>query len=434
LRVAITSLGCKVNQCDAGELACQLRQAGFEVVSFEADADLYLVNTCSVTQKSDYQCRQMIRRAAAKQGAAGVVVTGCYAQRAPEELVCLPGVKLVVGNRDKDRLPELLGAMWGKNNEEGINGGRVQGVTASPVRENFPRRSRAFVKIQDGCNASCAYCVVPSVRGPSSSVPVEKIKESLRRAGQSGYQEAVLTGIHLGAYGADLAPPLNLADLLDWAEKERPVARLRLSSLEPTEIPSHINRYLGPSGILCPHFHLPLQSGDDGVLSAMRRPYDREFLRLTLKRLFQLRPDLAVGADILVGFPGETDEAFRHSLELIEEFPLAYLHVFPFSRRPGTPAADMKEQVDDQTIRQRAGMMRKLGEEKKRLYREQFVGKQLSVLLLGQSDQKGNLGGLSANYLKVMVTSVGKEDANRIVTVDVKESRNGILWGRRVDE
>lgn len=425
--MAIASLGCKVNQCDGAEIGRGLGALGGVPGPFGSAVDIYVINTCSVTQKSDYQSRQLIRRAARYNPGAVIVVTGCYATRAPGELAGLPGVQLVIGNENKAELPAVIGEKFLDRSGFPLGPLREESETGD-IYPSLPGHTRAFVKIQDGCNSSCTYCVVPSVRGACRSVPLEEVKRQLTHLGRAGYQEAILTGIHLGKYGEDLSPAVSLRELIAWADKERPVTRIRLSSLEPTEIPDEIVSYMQTGGILCPHLHIPLQSGDDGILAAMGRPYDAGFFRRRLRELFAALPEIAIGLDVMVGFPWEDEEAFLRTAELIRELPIAYLHVFPFSRRPGTPAAVMTGQVAEKIKKDRAAVLRACGEEKKKRYALGFIGRKLSVLIY--ESKENIMSGIAANYLPVTINGGLPRQVNSIIDVVAERYSAGFVRGQ----
>ncbi len=319
VRVAVVTLGCKVNQCESAGIAEAMAARGMTIVPFEAEADVYVVNTCTVTGRTDYQSRQLIRRAIRRNPAATVFVTGCYAQRAPEEIARIPGVRVVAGNAEKANLPQLL--------QELAAGGEAL-VRVGDIRDEqefsrlgastFPEHTRAFLKIQDGCDAFCSYCIVPHSRGPSRSLPPGEVASRIASLAAGGYREVVLAGIHLGAYGRDLTPPAELAGVIRRVTAERPVERLRLSSIEPREVTDELIALMGSSRVLCRHLHIPLQSGDDGILAAMRRDYDAAFFRDLLRRIGAAVPGVAVGIDVMVGFPGESEDAFANTLRLVE--------------------------------------------------------------------------------------------------------------------
>lgn len=401
LKVAINTLGCKTNQSDAASLAAELKGQGHKLISFKEKADVYIIFTCTVTGKTDYQSRQLVRQAISRNPQAQVIVTGCYAQTAPAALAAIPGVDFIVGVTEEARIPELMGA--GQKNKE------VQ-IYVSPVEESssFLERSaplatphtRAFLKIQDGCEAFCSYCLVPYARGRNRSLPLPAVLTKIEELCQAGYQEIVLTGIHLGTYGTDLNPPQSLLKLLSALEDFPAAVRFRLSSLEPTEINSSLIELLATARKICPHLHIPLQSGDDEILKKMHRPYTSTFFAQLINTLYKSIPHLAMGTDIICGFPGEDDQAFQNTLNLLRDLPLAYLHVFPFSKRPGTPAAEFPEQVPSSLIKERCQILRKLGEEKRHLFYKAYEGRVLLVLVEGKKE-KGLWGGYSRNYIPI---------------------------------
>jgi threonylcarbamoyladenosine tRNA methylthiotransferase MtaB len=301
--------------------------------------------------------------------------------------------------------------------------------------QRFPGHTRAFLKVQDGCNAFCSYCIVPYARGRSRSLPPEIVRERLLDLAGAGYREVVLTGIHLGTYGQDLTPPTNLVNLLQQIEDLGVAGRLRLSSIEPQEISEDLLRLFARSSIICPHMHIPLQSGDDTILSLMNRHYDRTFFRSIVEKILEARHETALGLDVMVGFPGEGENAFEQTYRLIEELPVAYLHVFPFSKRPGTPASTMKGQVREEDKKRRAQQLRYLGSEKRRLFMERFIGKRLRVLIEGRRDKKtGYLSGFSQNYLPVAVANGYSALVNTVTTVIPSEMVGGVLCGEAIHE
>lgn len=433
--VALATLGCKVNQCDTAAVAEALREAGFAVVPFPGPADVFVINTCTVTARTDFQSRQLIRRAC-RISPGAVVVTGCYAQCRPEELSRIPGVRSIVGNAEKDRLPGIVGEILGEEHPRGT-GAAVEVGDIRDCREPgrlwagaFPDHTRAFLKIQDGCEAACSYCIVPRARGPVRSVPPTVVVRRLRHLAGAGYREVVLTGIHLGAYGRDLEGAGGLTDLLERIENEGVVDRLRLSSIEPGEITERMLALLRRGDHLCRHLHVPLQSGDDGILRAMNRTYGREFYRALMERIVREVPDCAVGADVMAGFPGEDERAFANTLRLIEDLPLAYLHVFPYSRRPGTAAADFPDLVGDGEKKTRAAVLRDLGSRKRQAFASRFVGREVMVLLEDRRDREtGFRSGFSGEYVPVVVTDGEERHVNRMVPVVPRETREGRLVG-----
>lgn len=425
-QAAIVTLGCKTNQFESAAISEQLQQAGYQMIPFEEGAELVIVNTCTVTAATDSQSRNLIRRARRLNEQARVVVTGCYAQVDAETLADLPGVALVVGNQEKE---DFLKQLTDLDNAEG----RIavadirQPDQAKPMAlTSFEQRSRAFVQIQNGCDAFCSYCIIPYARGRSRSVAVEDVVAQINRLAQAGHAEVVLTGIHIGNYGQDLTPATSLLGLLKEIEAKSPVRRLRLGSVEPTEIPVELRDYVAASDWICPHYHIPLQSGDDETLKRMNRHYTTAFFADLVNDIKQRQPEAAIGLDLIVGFPGEADEAFERTYAFLKSLPMTHLHVFPYSRRPGTPAADMPAQVPGDVAKERAARLRALGEERQRDFARTFIGEKLEIVVEG--GEKGGLRkGLSRNYLPVYVpadqVSAGESHLVRIVG----ESADGLL-------
>ncbi len=426
LTAALATLGCKTNQFESAAMRESLERAGYRVVPFAAGAELVVVNTCTVTSATDAQSRNLVRRARRLNPACRVVVTGCYAQIDPQALVDLPGVSLVIGNEEKRILADLLGD---SRREIRLQVGDISAATGAgiPVLAAFAERSRAFVQIQNGCDACCSYCIIPHARGPSRSASPEQVLNQLRQLAAQEVAEIVLTGIHVGAYGLDLQPQSGLLELLLRIEAETPVSRLRLGSIEPTEIDHQLISHLAASKVLCPHLHIPLQSGDDAVLSHMRRPYGREEFRALIERVATLIPEAAVGLDVIAGFPGETEGEFENTVRLIEELPISHLHVFPFSKRPGTAAAAMPGQLPGDVKKARAERLRLLGAEKLAAFAARFVGRELEVVVEG-GGKGGWLKGLTRNYLEVRFEGPA-ELVGRCATVRVVAAASGILSG-----
>jgi threonylcarbamoyladenosine tRNA methylthiotransferase MtaB len=426
-RVAMATLGCKVNQCESAGIAEALAARGMTLVPFEEVADGYIINTCTVTGRTDYQSRQFIRRAIRKNPAAAVLVTGCYAQRAPEEIARISGVRFITGNNEKERIPDILCEMTAGVPRILVGDIRKEKAISRLGATVFPKHTRIFLKIQDGCDAFCSYCIVPHARGASRSLPPEEVLERIASISRAGYREIVLSGIHLGAWGRDLQPRADLVTLVRSIVEGYAVDRLRLSSIEPRDLNEEIIALIGASGTVCRHLHVPLQSGDDGILAAMRRDYDAAFFRDLVWKLHTAVPGIAVGIDVMAGFPGETEDAFANTLRLVEEMPLAYLHVFPYSRRPGTPAATMSGQLSEEEKKRRAERLRAVGAAKRQAFAERFIGRPLSVLIEGRTDRNtGYPAGFSDNYIPVAVRGDGVT-ANRIVRVIPETFQGGCL-------
>ena len=424
-KIAITTLGCKINQFESAAMTEALAQDGYSMVPFSEMADVYVINSCTVTAKTDAESRRLIRRATRLNPDARVVVTGCYAQMAGDELLKLPGVNLILGNSEKKDIVGFLKGLGDQPKAVVTDISKERSGAATPL-ESFAEHTRAFLQVQNGCDARCAYCIVPFARGASRSVAPQEALDGMASFAAKGFKEIVLTGIHLGGYGLDLTPPTDLLGLLSRAEERALVTRLRIGSVEPTEVSQELVRFMATSRMVCPHLHLPLQSGSDGVLARMNRGYTTELFRGVVDSLVQAMPDICLGTDVIAGFPGETDEEFNETYRFIESLPLAYLHVFPFSQRPGTPAATMTPQLHPRVIKERAEALRTLSEKKKCDYAAGFVGRELQVLV--QKDEEGRKG-LSRNYLPVLIE--GSEGLlNNEVTVLITGSRGGELVGR----
>ncbi len=422
LKIAMATLGCKTNQSDAASLASELVFQGHEIVPFREAADVYIIHTCTVTQKTDYQSRQLIRRSIAGNPGAQVIVTGCYAQVSPEPLLSITGVDFVVGVGERGKIPGILGSKT-KRREIRLLSSLVEEQrcfddTRLPL---FAERTRAYLKVQDGCNSFCSYCIVPYARGRNRSLPLERALSKARDLSSQGFKEIILTGIHLGTYGRDLVPAHSLLRLLQALEGENMDLRVRLSSVEPAEFSPALIDFLAGAKKVCPHLHIPLQSGDDGILQRMNRNYSSALFEALVNHLVQAIPDLAIGLDVIAGFPGEDEKAFENTVSLIATLPIAYLHVFPFSARKGTPAAGFSGQVPSGVIKARCQILRELGEKKRRLFYGAFRGRNLKVLVEGKKDREsGMLKGYSGNYIPVLVQA-GDEHINREVEVRVTE-------------
>ncbi|GFO59320.1 tRNA (N(6)-L-threonylcarbamoyladenosine(37)-C(2))-methylthiotran sferase MtaB [Geomonas silvestris] len=427
-KIAITTLGCKINQFESAAMTEALGQEGFVIVPFSEAADVYVINSCTVTAKTDAESRRLIRRAGRQNPDAKVVVTGCYAQMSSSEILELPGVHLVLGNSEKRDIVSLIKEVEDTPKAVVSDIMQVRSGESAPL-ESFAEHTRAFLQVQNGCDARCAYCIVPYARGASRSVSPEEALDGMAGFVAQGFKEVVLTGIHLGGYGLDLNPATDLLNLLKMAEERVPVQRLRVGSIEPTEVPPEMIAFLAQSQKVCPHLHLPLQSGSDGVLARMNRGYTTALFREVAEALALAVPGICLGTDIIAGFPGETEAEFEETYRFLEGVPLAYLHVFPFSQRPGTPAATMPGQVHSRIVKERAEALRRLSEAKSAAYAQGFLGQTLKVLV--QKDADGRKG-LSRNYLPVLVNG-GSDLVNREVSVLITEAKGGELVGNVVE-
>lgn len=395
---ALASLGCRANQEELEALRSQLLAQGAREVPYPGPADVVIVNTCAVTASAQAQSRQAVRRAA-RGGPSRLIVTGCGAQLAPAQFAALPGVSGVVGNRGKAGIVTALGAA-GRAPGSGVAVDWTEdaSVTAFLPRRGSaaPLRTRALLKVQDGCDATCAYCIVPRLRGrPVSRDPAEVLAEAERLAA-GGVREIVLTGVNLGLYGRG---GLGLAGLLERLEGLPAGVRLRLSSLEPMTVEGAFLERFAASARICAHLHLPLQSGDDGVLARMGRPYDAAGFAALVARITHARPRLGLGVDVIAGFPGETEAAFAATLALLEALPITYLHAFAYSPRPGTPAADMPDPVPAPLRRARVRALRELDARLRRRFRERLRGTRATVLVERLRD--GEFEGVSGEYVRV---------------------------------
>ncbi len=429
MRIAITTLGCKINQYDSAVIQGRLGER-HRFVRFEEAADCYVINTCTVTDRADWEARQLVRRAKRANPAARVIVTGCYAQVSPAEVAGVPGVDYVVGLNRLDDLVRFVSApMLTRDPEIAVSDVvRERGVPVLGARA-LPGHTRAFLKIQEGCNYSCSYCIIPTARGLSRSVSPRDVMEQVRVLAGEGYQEIVLTGIHLGGYGQDLRPKTDLSNLVEMIVDGGLIPRLRLSSLDPREVTDRLLKLIASSAALCPHLHVCAQAGDDRILKQMRRNYDTLYYRELLSKAREELPDAALGSDIIVGFPGESDAQFEASLEYFASLPLTYFHVFPYSPRRGTAAVSLPGQVPAAVKKSRGRRMRELGKRKKREFHEQFLGKTVAVLVEEKADKgSGRHRGFSRNYLPVMI-SRGAEFTNREVAVRVEGLQNDWLVG-----
>lgn len=412
-RFFIQNFGCRATQADGAALGAMLTGKGYEETSDAADAGIIVLNTCTVTANADSDAREAIRRAHRNNPSANILVTGCYAQRSPQELSKLPGVRWVVGNSHKIQIPEIASRPKAEFHGEIIVGDiREQLDFLSAPVEDGGDRTRPNLKIQDGCNNVCSFCVIPSVRGRSRSAPAEQVIRQVEKLSLR-YREIVLSGINLGRWGRDPGrPQTRLVALIRRLLDETPIERLRLSSVEPMDFSDELLDLMASSGRIARHVHAPLQSGCDSVLKRMKRRYRTRHYEDRILRARRLMPEAAIGADVMTGFPGETDAEFEESRAFIERMPFTYLHVFTYSERPGTPAAEWREQVPVPVRKQRNEILRRLASDKNASFRQEFAGKRLSVVTLDPGRPA-----LSSNYLNVELAT--PRPANEIVEVEI---------------
>lgn len=409
MKISLLSLGCKVNQAEMADLESSLKGKGAEIVGLSDKPDICVINTCTVTAKSDYQSRQLIRRAA--RSSAWVMVTGCYSELHKESIKAMEGVEEVISNADKSNIINMI----------------RPDIKSSPLIP-ATSRSRYFLKVQDGCDRYCSYCVIPLARGKPRSVEPERAISEVKRAVSEGYKEVVLTGIHLGLYGADVG--MTLVGLLERIITETAVKRLRLSSLEINEIDERLLA-LFETGRICRHLHVPLQSGDDGILKAMKRGYDSGHFYNKIMQVMEVLGDIALGTDVIAGFPGEGEKEFENTLNLLNSLPFTYIHSFPYSPRPGTWAANLKETVPAGEKKKRVTLLKGLSERKRDAYMHAQIGKSLDALA-EQQRPDGTYLGTSSNYLKVRFAA-GHCPRRSVVSVRVVGVQEGCLLGERIN-
>jgi len=432
--VALGTLGCRLNQVESQEMGALLERSGFRVVSAEDAAQVYVVNTCTVTGRADLSDRQLVRRMARRNPEAFVVVTGCLAQTDPAAVAAIPGVDLIVGNQEKYRLPELLHSLV-KRPRPTLAVGDVTAARGIPVAPltRVAGRSRAFVKIQDGCQHRCAFCIVPAARGGSRSQDLKVVLDQVRARVEAGYLDITLTGVDIGHYGWDLYPRTSLAALVHALAGIEGLGWLRLSSVLPSYFTPELIEAVTTLPVVAPHLHLPLQSGSDRVLRLMRRPYHTRMYRDLVHRIADAVPGLGLGADVIVGHPGESDEDFEATLAFVDSLPFSYLHVFSYSDRRGTEAAGRPDHVGPALIRERSRRLRRLGREKSLVFRCGLAGSRHRAVVLETRDPRsGLLSGLTANYVEVLFEgpdSLGR----RMVTLEVDETSGDRTYGRLLE-
>ena len=402
----IITLGCKVNQYESDGISQELDQKGWEKAKPLEKVDAVIVNTCAVTSKAGMQSRQAVRKLVRENPDARVIVTGCHVQTDPDAIKNIDQVDAIVCHKEKTHIADHIRSICDNGHAPAfapVDHSRANTFNSFDQAVSGSM-TRAYLKIQDGCNAFCTYCIVPYARGGSVSMPEDQVFEHLTQLADKGYKEVILTGIHTGLYGVDFKKKSSLASLLGKIDKRRPVYRVRLSSIEPGEITDDLIELAMPDHVLCNHFHIPLQSGDDQILKLMKRPYRSVFFADVIEKIVSKIPHVSIGVDTLIGFPSETDQQFQHTYDLIKNLPVAYLHVFPFSRRKGTPAYDFKPQIDPEVIKERCRKMRELDAEK----RKTFITSNLNIKAEGlvqhkRDRQTGLLKAVTSNYLSVLL-------------------------------
>ena len=407
MKYSVVTFGCRVNQADSLLIEGELRAQGGVAVTLD-EADVVVVNTCSVTATADQGARQTIRRVARINPSVRMIVTGCYATRAPHDLTLLPNVARVVPNTHKDSLLQFIADTGVMSTAERFNGG--EGPCGSGLEPGVAGRTALTLRVQTGCDEHCSYCIIPTTRGPGRSKPLEDVIDDVRRAVAAGYKEIALTGVHLGSYGRDLPRRASLEELLRRLAAWPDEVLFRVSSLEPMDCTPDVVSIVASSPRIAPHFHLPLQHGADSMLRAMRRPYTAAYYAALIDRIAGLMAHASIGSDLIVGFPGETDEQFEESVAFLRTLPLSHLHVFPYSDRPGTEASAIHPKVDGVVIRERGRRMREVGAEMARQFRSALAGSIRRALVVDDG-----WSAVTDNYVKVRL----ERQADRNTWIDV---------------
>lgn len=424
-RIATMTLGCKVNHTETQAIEGLFQEAGYQVVSFENEADIYLVNTCSVTHLGERKSRQIIRRAIRNHPNALMIVTGCYAQSAPGDLAGIEGVDLIVGTQDRQKLVQ-----WAEDRQGLGQSIHVSDILQAKEFEELPAheegRTRAFFKVQEGCNQFCTYCIIPYTRGPLRSRTIASVKREAERLWKKEFQEIILTGIHLGAYGLDLEEKPDLADLLQTVLDASPSGRVRLGSLESVEVSEQLIEVIKGNSRVARHLHLPLQSGTDKILQSMGRPYRTEMFENLVAKIRKELPEVAITTDIIVGFPGETDEDFQATLNFARKMQFSGIHVFPYSPRRGTPAEAFSDQVLEPKKKKRAHQLQHLADEMAESFRKRLLGQVLEVIW-EEVDSEGIISGWSSEYVRIYGDAQHHQTGRLEQVKPVRQEKDG-LW------
>lgn len=407
--VAFYTLGCKLNYSETSSISRLFEDAGYGVVPFDENADVYVINTCSVTDFADRKCRKVVRQALGHNPQAFVVVTGCYAQLKPEEISLMPGVDLVLGAKEKFRILDYIDDLSKSPTKGIIHAGEIREVNEFVNSFSFGDRTRSFLKVQDGCDYKCSFCTIPQARGRSRSDSVESVVNNARKIAEMGVKEIVLTGVNIGDFGNGTAVIEGTApkkeamfiDLIRELDEVEGIHRFRISSIEPNLLTDEIIDFVAESKRFAPHFHVPLQSGNDKQLRQMRRRYKRDLYAARVEKIKAVMPHACIGVDVIVGFPGETQEDFLETYRFIQSLDISYLHVFTYSERANTPATEMELPVDMHTRRERNEMLRMLSDKKLRYFYEQYIG-QARPVLFEQHKNREWVTGFTDNYIKIV--------------------------------
>ena len=425
MKVAFYTLGCKVNWYETEAIGKIFQSNGYEIVTEINSADVVVVNTCAVTAISSQKSRQAIRRAIRANPNAIVCVLGCYAQNSPKEISAIDGVDVIVGTAERMKIVELVEQVLKNRDEKILRVDDVEKISTFEELPHTPQRTRAFLKIEDGCNNFCAYCIIPYLRGRVRSRSLENIRAECLELAAGGYREIVLTGIHIGAYGADFKNKISLVDAVKTVLDAANPSRLRLGSIESAEMSDELIDLIKSDERICNHVHLPLQSGSDEILKSMRRPYTtKNFAALTSKLVKEI-PEISIGTDLSVGFPHETEKNFAETLDFVQAQPFSKIHVFPFSAREGTLAATMKNQIPAQVKKERAARALEISAAKEKIFAEKLIGK--TVEIIAETQEENFIDGLTKNYVRVYVPASSEINSGDVVKVHVEKIfRNGV--------
>lgn len=429
--VAFYTLGCKVNQYETEAISEMFKNKGYKVIDPNKKADLYVINTCSVTNLGERKSRQFIRRSKKKNNEAIVCVVGCYAQLSPEEVMDIEGVDLILGTKDRNNIVDLCEEAIRENKkinavEDIMQTKEFEEMTTNSIQES----TRAYIKIQEGCNQYCSYCIIPYARGPIRSRKLENILSETQAIVKKGFKEIVLTGIHVASYGKDIGD-IRLIDVIEKVHEIEGLERIRLSSLEPTLITEEFMERLSSLEKVCPHFHLSLQSGSDSVLNRMNRKYTTKDYKERVDLIRKYMKDVAITTDIIVGFPGETEQEFEETYNFVKKIGFAKVHVFKYSPRKGTPAAKYKNQVHGTIKKNRSNKLIKLVDSLAKEFVKEFIGREMKVLIEAPSHSDGYMEGYAENYIRVMVKG-NEELEENIINVIIKDSYEEKLIGKKL--
>jgi len=403
-RVAITTLGCKLNYAESSALREQFLQEGYVVVPFGDDADVVVVNTCTVTERADAECRSLVRRSLRNSPNARIAITGCYAQLQPERIASIDGVSLVVGQAQKQQIPSLIQSIGSNDAPRIVVDEFDADVPFTMARSSdSDTRTRAFLKIQDGCDYSCSFCTIPLARGPGRSLPLSGILAEVDALEREGYQEVVLTGVNVGEYSTQEGQ--RFVDVIRALDERAPRFRIRVSSIEPNTLRPDVIQAIASSDVFCSHVHVPLQSGSASVLQAMKRRYNPSMYRATIDAVHTTMPTAAIGIDVIVGFPGETDDLFEESYRFLESLPFSYLHVFTYSERENTPAATYIGRVPNTVRHARTARLRALSEERRAAFQRSHAHTQHVVIPEAFDAERSMYPGWTSNYVRVAISS-----------------------------